>query len=297
MPGQAWAFLAVACIAISSVSIKRGIQDTSLVAGLVVSLGAGSLATLPSVFGDISHPTLDSVLFFATAGLAGSLAGRGASIAGIDRLGASVAVSMEGTLYPLTAVVGDILFLHAVVNPTRLVGVGAIIVGIWLLSLSHKRSTLDETLRINEPRRSVSFTVKALFPVIAGVSFAASDLLRGKAVETWSRPIFGTFLGMFAAFVATTTFLILSSRWRARLRFGGGVRWFALQGFATSAATICAINALNELDVSAVSPILAAQPLPVLLLSLVFLREFEGIDRYAVGGAVAIVLGAGLVAI
>jgi drug/metabolite transporter (DMT)-like permease len=56
-------------------------------------------------------------------------------------------------------------------------------------------------------------------------------------------------------------------------------------------AVTCTIQALRTGDVAVVSPIIAAQPLPALVLSALFLRSLERLDFIVVLGALAIVLG------
>lgn len=77
---------------------------------------------------------------------------------------------------------------------------------------------------------------------------------------------------------------------------GPGAWWFVLGGALTATAIVALFRALREADVSLVSPIVAAQPLIILLLSTVVLRGIERLNRRIVLGSVTTVIGLVLVA-
>lgn len=77
---------------------------------------------------------------------------------------------------------------------------------------------------------------------------------------------------------------------------GPGAWWFVLGGGLTATAIVALFRALREGDVSLVSPIVAAQPLIILLLSTVVLRGIERLNRRIVLGSVTTVIGLVLVA-
>lgn len=296
MTGEILAIIASLLYAVSSISIKKGIQDTSLFAGLIISLGSGAAVILPMVMSDLWGHDARGALLYSAAGLLGSLVGRGASMAGIDRLGASASVSLEGTLYPFAAVLTAIVYFQADVGRQQIGGTIAIVLGIWLLSQVLEQSAFRgrQSLSSGNRERRSTFLPSLRFPLGAGLSFAAADLLRDRAVDSLARPLVGTFFGMLSGFLACLLLLLLP-RTRGTLVFGPRAWWFVLQGAATAAATLCAITALQTVDVSVVSPILAAQPLPVLGLSVIFLRDLERVDVFTIAGALAIIVGAGLI--
>jgi uncharacterized membrane protein len=82
---------------------------------------------------------------------------------------------------------------------------------------------------------------------------------------------------------------------RAGVRFGPRAWWLVLAGVLIGFAILSVYNAFRRGEVSIVTPINAVQPLLVLLLSSLFLRDLEQIRPMTVISGVAIVIGVILV--
>lgn len=281
------ALIASLAFALANICVKRGVEDTSVVGGLLVSLGVGAvlgvtitLAHRPPGIGPAG------LTAFAAAGVAGPGIGRLASMTGVKRLGPAVSTPILGCVYPTVAVAGGVLLLGERVSAIQIAGVIVIVAGVWVLGSRRSASgVLDR-----------SAVAALLFPAAAGLCYAGADATRKIGLDNIADPLFGSAVGMIAGF-AFWMALSTSPGIRARMRFGPrGWRWFVASGICSALAVLFLISALEVGKVAVVSPIVAAQPLMIILLTPVMLRGVDRIDRRVVTGGLAVMLGTVLIA-
>lgn len=297
------AHVLAACSAVlfagSHIASKRGVMTTSVVGGLLISLSVG-LVTL-SVAAFVNPPNraaLGPIVLFAAAGLLGPGVGRAGAVVGVDRLGPSISVPLQTSVYPLFAVAAAWIALREAVGPARVAGATAIIVGVWLLSRRAPEPADPDFGTIPSEGRSnarPSFSAGLAFPLVAGVGYGAADIIRKQGLVDLGEPTFGALIGVGTALGGWLVVVLTSSALRARIYWGRTAGWFAVSGLLASLALLSQFYALRIGDVSAVSPIVAAQPLAVLVLSILFLGGIERVSKKMVLGGIAIVLGALLV--
>lgn len=298
LPAQVLAAMAAIFYAAGSVTVKLGVQDTSVLAGLLASLASGS-----AVLGGIllisppEAPSLAGVAAFILAGVFGPMAGRSAAVTGVDRMGASRAVPIQGTLYPVSASLVAALLLGQSLGLWEIIGLVVVVAGVWMLS--RRQSTVEgrgvpAQAGLPSPQRSIPPIV---FPLLAGLFYGLSDVARARAVDSWSEPVAGALIGTLTGLLLWGTAAACVPNLRAKLRFGKGMRWFAASGVFAGLAVVSTIQALRTGDVAVVSPIVAAQPLPILILSAMFLRRLERLDFIVVAGGLAIMVGVLLISL
>jgi drug/metabolite transporter (DMT)-like permease len=302
---QGLAVCAATCFAASHVASKRGVQSTSVEGGLVLSL-ATSLLTL-IIAGFIDPPASvawGTIAVFAAAGLFGPGLGRGAAIVGVDRLGPSISVPIQASVYPAIAVIVATLVLQEDLTPYRVAGCLAIMIGVWALTRREDEPVSTDMEGFvsglsRSPGRgrvsSRSFRKAFAFPIIAGLGYGIADIIRKGGLNASDEPILGALVGVATVLVLWLLALLMSSSMRHRVVWGRTAGWFALSGIFASLALIAQFKALSAGDVSVVSPIIAAQPLGVLLLSSIFLGGLERLTARTIVGGTTIVLGAVLV--
>ena len=283
----------------SHIASKRGVATTSVVGGLLISLSVGLLTLLAAVL--LDQPSMDSlgaVSVFAAAGFFGPGLGRAGSVVGVHLLGPSISVPIHGSAYPLCAVAGAAVFLHEGVDVLRAGGCVAIVVGVWVLSRHGGEPAAPDLDGIPEQNAGRSaFRSGLIFPLAAGIGYGVADIIRKEGLQVLPEPAFGAFIGVAAALLGWLTGLAISPALRARLIWGRTAGWFAASGFMASLALLAQFHALRRGDVSVVSPIVAAQPLAVLLLSVLFLGGIERVTARVVTGAGVVVLGTGLLSV
>lgn len=293
MSAEGWALFSAICFASSHVVSKRGLQDTSVIAASLIVLGVSWVVIALSVVLDPpDHVTAEAIAVFAALGLLVPGISRWSVLRSVDDLGPSVAIPLQQGLRPLLSVLGGIVFLGEQVGLLRGIGVAAIIVGGWQLS---RRPREDRPDQRHGPRRSL-LRPGIAFPFVAGLAYATSDvLIRLTLGDDLAEPGFAATISTGSGLVAWLVVVAAIPRVRAGVRFGPGARWLVLAGCLIGAAILGVYNALRLGEVTLVSPINSTQPLIVLLLSAMFLRDLERVRATTVVAAMAIVVGAILV--
>jgi drug/metabolite transporter (DMT)-like permease len=272
---------------------------TSVNAGVLIILGTSwGLVSLVAL--STASPSVDPTGLFllVAAGVLAPGLGRLAATVGVDRMGPSISALIQGGAYPLFALMGGIALLDEPLIPTRVIGALAIVLGVWQLSRGANTETTQlEAGEDDRGWRKSRFHIDAGFPVIAGLSFAASDVLKKEALEFIPDPLFGAMVASGAAFVAWLLLSVTFPRARDRVVFGKGYWWFLLSGVLVAMALMSAFLALEKGDVSVISAIVASQPLAVLLLSVLFLRDLEKVNATTLLAGTIIVCGTVLVSL
>lgn len=282
--------LAALLYAGSSVAVKRAVEDTSIQAGLLISLGVGSVATVALLAGSGSH-RLDApavVGGFVIAGVLGPAIGRGTSMIGVRLLGPSRSVPIQAALYPLFASIFAVLFLEEVIDWRQGIGLLLVGCGVWLLSLPETNPLAKVRSELSVGRLRLP---AVLFPLVAGLAFGFADLFRKRAIDLSGDALLGAAIGTFTALCFWSLVIGASRQKLNQFEWGRGVLWFALAGLLSAGAILALIAALDGGDVSVVSPIIAAEPLGVIVLSALFLRDIELVTKRVVLGATAVVMG------
>jgi drug/metabolite transporter (DMT)-like permease len=210
---------------------------------------------------------------------------------GVRDVGTSVTVPVQSSANAVIASVAGALIFSEDVSGGRILALAIIVSGILacIAGGSANRSPLQH---IAIKSRPFSMPLLALrLPVAAGSAFAASDILRKAALEVGGDVVLGSFIGSAAAF--TVWLIAYSSRpqFRTPFRLSSSAGWFLLSGLFTAAAGILSMFALDRGDLSVVVPILASQPVIVVGLGALLLRDQEQFRRGTVLGAVLVVIG------
>jgi drug/metabolite transporter (DMT)-like permease len=296
---EAWALVSAGCFAGSHVVSKRGLQDTSVVAGSLLVLGVSWVVVATAVaFDPPASVSAGGILLFSLLGLLTPAVARWASLKGVDTLGPSVSVPIQQGLRPVLAVVAAMLLLDESVGPLQALGIAAIIAGGWVLSRGpSRRSTIADRNEGREPALlGGGLRPGTAFPVIAAVALTASDLLVRGSVGEFGEPGFAALLSTGAGFLAWVFVAATVPTIRRSVRFGPGAWWLAAAGALVGVAILSLFNALLRGEVAVVTPIASSQPLIVFVLSALFLRDLERIRMPTVLAGLAVVAGTILVA-
>jgi drug/metabolite transporter (DMT)-like permease len=293
------ALLSAVGFAGAAVTSKRGLAHASTIGGVAISLPAGFLVLVIAVA--IAPPpelNWSYVPLLALVGLLGSAIGRFLMIAGLSQLNSTVVMPVQTSTHPLVSVMGAALIVGEPVSLLRIAGVLVMIGGIWAvtrgggpLGVSEEAtSRMDDSVTI--PGRLV-----LLLPIGAGIAYGLSDLTINRAMASFPHPPFGAAVGMFSACVAWGAALSVSRSLRSRVRIGDGRWWFVLQGVLAALSMLLAYAALGSGELSVISPIIATQPVWVLFLSALFMRDVETITAGAIVGTVLAMIGTILVSV
>jgi drug/metabolite transporter (DMT)-like permease len=105
VPAEAWALFSTFCFAGAHVASKRGLDDTSVIAGSLVLLAASfGVIAVAFVLDPPARVTSEALLVYGGLGLIVPAISRGAALKAVDSFGPSIAVPIQHGLRPILAV-------------------------------------------------------------------------------------------------------------------------------------------------------------------------------------------------
>ncbi len=303
------AVLAAIGFAAALVSVKRGLVDSSLIAGVLLSLSASWVVTLVfALLASVQGITAVAVALFALSGLSAPGISRYASMTGVDRLGPSTSAPIQAGIRPVLSVVGGVVLLSESVGLLQVAGVALITLGVVGLSQAPDEeevvhppdSAPGHTPGTDSPEtsslRTRSWTRRirpaVVWPLLAGACYSVSDVLVKAGVNRVAEPVFAAMVATTVALGLWIVLVVAVRPLRADVHVGRGAGFFLLTGSFGALSVISLFHALEMGEVSVVGPIVATSPLAVLLLSRLFLRDLERIHAATVTAAIAVVAGA-----
>jgi drug/metabolite transporter, DME family len=263
--------------AVSAILVRRGYERYGVYTAMWINVAVGTVCVWLAVAatGGVGVPSLAGLVYFALAGLIGTVGGRLLRFMAIDAVGASTA-SAVGSLNPLISTVLAIVFLGERVTASILLGTLVIVLGTTLLSSSG--------------RGFVVRPGKLVLPLLSAACFGVVAVLRKVGLDGVA-PLPGFAINVTAAFVAFTAFLVASRQTGAMACRGWSLVYFAVAGVAENVGVLMLVLALSIGTVSVVAPLASVSPIFVLVLSFFFLRGLEILTARIVAGTVLIVIG------
>ena len=271
---------------------KKVTQTTSVITGLIISLatctlilGVAALTRLPTSLSG------KGVVVIAASGILAPTLAPGWGYRRNRSSGAVNRGTHPGGAYPLLAVLGAIVILHEPVSRLRFAGVVAIVAGVWRLSRPTEEPKRDST-------RELFRRPRVTFPVAAGLANGSADIVRKTGLDLVPHATFGAALGLVPAVTMWLVAAALFAPVRRKISLGSGTPGIVLGGSFAGLTELLQFHALQNGDVSTVSPIVASQPIIVLLLSAAFLRGLERVNlQIALGVAGVVVVATILVSL
>lgn len=229
--------------------------------------------------------------YFVLAGIFAPLLGRLFQILGMASLGANITTPITLT-HPLFTVVLAIIFLGEEVDIAMLPGVGFVLLGTAFLGAqSGQQSVLS----------SVDTSRWCLFlPLAASFSYGVSVVFRKIGIGNGTDPVIAAAVTTTASWVLLLSYLILSKVIRAI--FGpdniavcsrGAFFIFVVAGLFSSLGPVLLYMALQSGRLFVVAPLASTTPFFALLMTLIFMRGEDVVNRWVVLGTVATVMGVG----
>ena len=267
--------------AAASILIRQGLRGSNPYTGFWINLavGAAGLWAAVLVFGPMGPAEPAGLALFVLSGLIGTMGGRLLRFISIETVGASVSTAMV-SLTPFISTGLAILLLGEHVTLPILLGTVVIVLGTILLSASGPHQGF-------RPGRLV-------LPFFSAACFGVVAVLR-KVGLGQTGPLLGFAVNVTTALVAFTVYLAISGQRGAMACRGRSLPYFIAAGVAENGGVFLGLLALRLGTVSAVTPLSAAAPIFVLLMSPLFLRGVEPLTARVVLGTLSIVLGVYLI--
>lgn len=294
MTGELLALGAGLCFACGSLLARSGSDALGRKLGLIISLCTNALVILLVGAGYIVWSgwpgvSLVGIACFALGGVTGTLLGRWAWIASLERLGPSRAALYKNAQPVLTTVLA-ISLLREPFSTSGLLGGALIMAGV--LAASHdavQPVVAAATWGVQTGQRRLGITLGLL----SATGFAVGNTLRKVGIEAWPEPVLGAAVGVAVAVLGS-----VATGGAGSLRLRGlhrGHLHFALFGVCNAGAQLLFFSSLLLTPVWIANVFVSMEPVLTILLSVVLFRGREQLGRGAFASAALVVAGSVLI--
>jgi drug/metabolite transporter (DMT)-like permease len=275
-------FLAL-CTALSyaaaNVSVRRGLRHSSAATATLVSLTVHTVVLGTAVLAIGGAPSV-AALALLLIGVTGLLQTgmRLWHYTGIEKVGTSRAVTLRST-HPIFSVLIGITLLHEQATFAILSGTMLVVAGIVMTSWH-----ADEQITGFRWHHLV-------FPLATALITGIVHPIRRYAMSIADEPLFfAAVVGVISLVCFSTTLTLPSMRHRI-VWHSQALPPFIAAGVFEASAVLLMLTAFVSGPVVLVSPIAATSPIWTLMMSAVFLRDLERVNRYSIIGTLCVVAG------
>jgi uncharacterized membrane protein len=217
------------------------------------------------------------MIYFVISGCIQPLLARALFYEGITRIGVARAGPLRGT-EPMFATIIGVSFLHE--EPGLLVYIGTILImtSLWLIS---GRQDGAAKWRL----------VDTAFPISAALVSAISQSLRKQGLKILPDPFVAVAIVTTVSLILLLVFVLSTGRAQSLRLDRQGFSFFLAAAFLATTAQVLNFIALGRGELSVIIPLLNTTPLFTVLLSVLFLRKVETVNRRIVFGALLMFAG------
>ncbi len=241
------------------------------------------LAIMVTAFGSVS---IEGFLFFALSGVLSPGIVRLFYYKGMRTLGASVNSSIY-SVYPLYSTLFAVMWLNEILSVWNMLGITCIVLGIIFMEMNNYRKNGQDKGRWKN----------IIFPVLGGLTFGVSSVIRKYALDICNTPILGVAIGYTFALLPYALILLSSATTRKQLKLKRDLNWFWIAGVSQAITWTLAYYALSFEQVSITTPLLSIEPLFVVAFAYFYLKKIENVTHQLLGSVILTVLGVVLIII
>ena len=270
-----------AVVAVGKHSGKSNAFNVSLVVSLV---GVPILWPLAVGLTDFSAVNFEGMVLFALCGVLTPGLVRLFYYSGLKKLGTSVN-SAVFAVYPLYSSLLAVLFLSETLTIKNLTGVFSIILGLVFVEI------VSSNLNGGNNKSAKNL----ILPMLGGLVFGASTVIRKEALNLCNTPVMGVAIAYTFSLLpfAIAVAVHMPTRKELSLKQNLGLFWVAGVGQALS--WILSFYALSLQSVAVIAPLLSIEPIFVVLLAYLYLKELEHVSPKLIASILLTVLGVILV--
>lgn len=291
--GVSLTVIAALCFALQFLCVRVGTVRGNVVDAVFVSLLVNVLLLIPAVLIIYGRPPLTpmAIVWFALAGLAGSMIARTLMFKSIEIIGASRTSPVISANVFVASILAVLVFDEALTR-MHLVGIVLIVTGVSVISWEAARDAdPDQSLR--------DVGLSLALPLLAALFVGLEPILVTFGLATGAGVLPGVAIKVTAAWIGFTTYAIAA---RAFTGYAFERRretlWFLGAGLTSAVGIVFYFAALEAAPVVIVVPLIQTAPLIVVALSAIFLPErLERITFRLVAAATVVVIGASIVGI
>ncbi len=262
-----------------AVLVRFGLRRSNIFAAMLMSFGVSitlmwSYLAVTTSFEFLSSPAM---IYFVVSGCMQPLLARALFYEGITRIGVARAGPLRGT-EPLFATIIGVIFLHE--QPGVLVYLGTVLImgSLWLISGPHQG---EAKWRL----------IDTSFPIGAALISAISQSLRKQGLQILPDPFVAVAIVTTVSLILFLVFVLTTGKAHLLQMEREGFSFFLAAALLATAAQVLNFVALGRGELSVIIPLLNTTPLFTVLLSVVFLRKLETVNRRVVLGALLMFAG------
>jgi uncharacterized membrane protein len=262
-----------------SVLVRLGLRRSNIFAAMLMSFAVSTACMWSYLIATTSLEFLSSpaMIYFVISGCVQPLLARALFYEGITRIGVARAGPLRGT-EPLFATIIGVSFLHE--DPGALVYLGTILImtSLWLIS-GHQDGAAKWRL------------LDTAFPISAALVSAISQSLRKQGLKILPDPFVAVAIVTTVSLILFLIFVLTTGRAQSLRMERQSLSFFLAAALLATAAQVLNFVALGRGELSVIIPLLNTTPLFTVLLSVLFLRKVETVNRRIVFGALLMFAG------
>lgn len=283
MTAEFFALLAALGWAVEAILVRKGARYASVTLAILMSFILTALVLWTVNWWSFPLSLLQSpaIFYFILSGLIQPAFVRFLHYTGIVRLGASRAGPVRG-IAPLFAIVIAFFFLGERLGPSVYVGAVLCVAGLWFIS-HRRRGEADWR------------TIDLLFPLGAALLTAISQNIRKSGLLILPNPFIAAAVTTTTSLVVFFLSLVLTGQIRSIKWDGRCLPSYGSAALISIVAQVFTFTALSAGQVSVIVPLVNTNPLFIVILSALFLKDVEKVTGLVVTGAILTVGGVALI--
>ena len=268
---------------LTTILMKKGIARTNPTSAMLVVTVVGSLiflaVSLPVV--KLDYLKSKAYLLFVLAGVFSPALVRWLYFISLDRLGPSVSSSILSTGPAFTAIMA-IVFLKEKLTVSIGLGIVLIITGIIILERSINTGNGFRVQRKKD----------LIFPLLSAIFLGLALVFRKMGLSILDVPLFGLTVGFLTSLVFYTMMCLMSKSMRNSISLNrSDMLFLGAAGVFLTTGWLTLFYALSLGNVIIVAPLSNLQPVTVVGLSYLFLKDIEKITSKMIVGIILVLIG------
>ena len=291
--GVVLSLIAAALFAVQFLCIRLGTVRGGIIQGVFVTLLVNVVIVVPItlvVYG-IPSLTMEAILWFASAGIIGSLIARTCVFKSVQIIGASRTSPVLAANVFFATILAVILFDESL-TMSHALGIIVIVVGVAIISWETANdANADESFR--------DVGISLLLPLFAAIFISLEPILVALGLSAGVDVLPGVAIKVTAAWTGVVAYLLVSGglTWQLVSR-SKETAWYLAAGVTGAVGIVAYFAALDVSPVVIVVPLIQISPLLVLLLSWIFMpQRLERLNWKLFAAAIVVVIGASVVGV
>jgi drug/metabolite transporter (DMT)-like permease len=286
MLGIALALLSAAVSGLSVVLVGKHNKKSNLLNISIVITAVGLIVLLPLavIANEFSMVNLIGFALFALGGLLSPALVRLLYYGGLKKLGTAVNSSIFA-VYPIYSLLLAVLLLGETPALANWIGVFVVVIGVILVEMT---SCDPNGGKIRSLRNLI-------FPILGGLAFGVSVILRKYALNLCNTPVFGVTVAYTFSLIPFAVILLYQKPNREGRSLKQDLRLFWIAGVGQAIAWVLSFYALSIESAALVATILSIEPIFVVLMAWLYLGSSERLCVKLIESILVTVLGTILV--